>query len=95
MSDGRKSNGGKRKGAGRPPKADEITLIKKIDAHFDTDKMIKKLVEILDNDKARESDKIKAIQLLWSYRWGKPKETVNASHTFNDFSISDVLRFKK
>ena len=88
-------HGGKRKGAGRPPKADELTLIKKIDAHFDTDKMISKLAEIINNEKTRESDKIKAIQLLWNYRWGKPKETVNASHTFEGFSIKDALRFKK
>lgn len=67
------SHGGKRSGAGRPAKAEEITLIKKIDQYVETDVLLQKLLEIVN--KGRDSDKIKAIKIILDYRWGKPKET--------------------
>jgi len=74
MDDKRKNNGGKRKGAGRPSKVEEITLIKKIDRFIDTDVLLSKIIEVIDNPDGRDSDKLKAITLLLEYRWGKPKQ---------------------
>ena len=69
------NHGGSRKGSGRPSKADELTLIKKIDKYIDTDVMLKKIVDIINNPDGRDSDKLRAIMLMMEYRWGKPKET--------------------
>ena len=77
------------KGHGRPSRSDEQQLIERLDKVINQDEVIAILMKlILKGD-------MRAIQLYMNYRHGKPKETVSASHTFNDFSISDVLRFKK
>lgn len=78
MADGRKNNGGARKGAGRKPKADELKLIEKLDNIIDSDKAIKKLHELILDDN------FNALKLYIEYRFGKPKETVeNINHNFN------------
>ena len=76
------------KGHGRPKRSDEQALIEKLDKHRDDTEVFEVLQRLIAKGDMR------AIQLYMNYRHGKPKETVNASHTFNDFSISDVLRFK-
>ena len=49
--DKRKNNGGKRDGAGRPKKADELKLIEKLDNLIDNDEVIKTLgKQILKGD---------------------------------------------
>ena len=72
--DKRINNGGSRANAGRPTKATEITLIKAIDRHINTETLLKKVVKIIDSKDARDSDKLKAIAMLLEYRWGKPKQ---------------------
>ncbi len=86
--DGRKNNGGARKGAGRKPKSDEIKLIERLDNIIDQDKVI----EVL-RDKAYKGD-MKAITLYMNYRNGKPKETVDLSATGNvEFKLTDIVQF--
>lgn len=62
-------HGGKRNGAGRKNKVDELQLIEQLDKHIDRDMVIQKLRALVD-----EGD-FKAIQLYMNYLYGKPKET--------------------
>jgi len=73
--DKRKNNGGKREGAGRKSKSEEMQLIEMLNKHIDKDKAIKVLKEKID-----EGD-FKALQLYMNYMYGKPKET-------KDFTIN-------
>jgi hypothetical protein len=61
--------GGKREGAGRPSKAEEMHLIERLDKHIDNDEAILLLKKKMD-----EGD-FKALQLYMNYYYGKPKET--------------------
>jgi hypothetical protein len=67
--DKRKNNGGKREGAGRKSKSEEMHLIERLNKHIDSDDAIKKLKAMID-----EGD-FKALQLYMNYMYGKPKET--------------------
>lgn len=78
--DKRKNNGGKRQGSGRKPKAEELTLLKKIDRFIDTDYLIKSIVDIIEKEDGRDADKLKAIQMLMEYRWGKPKQQIEQTN---------------
>ena len=86
--DNRKNNGGARKGAGRKPKAEEQKLIERLDAIIDKDEAVGKLGELVAKGDMR------AIQLYLSYRYGKPKESVdiNSSEGLN-INFKDLLRF--
>ena len=64
------AHGGKRAGAGRKPKADELKLIEKLDSLIDKDAVITKLLQMI------EDDSFPALKLYMEYRFGKPKETV-------------------
>ena len=66
--DGRKSNGGVRKGAGRPKKVEEEKLIEKLDSLIDNDEVIKTLGKKIKEGSDR------AMSLYFGYRYGKPKE---------------------
>lgn len=71
-------HGGKRKGAGRKPKADEIAFIDKLDKIIDSDEALQKLKELI------KDDNFQALKLYIEYRFGKPKETIeNINHNFN------------
>jgi len=67
--DNRKNNGGKREGAGRKSKSEEMQLIEMLNKHIDKDDAIKKLKSKID-----EGD-FKALQMYMNYMYGKPKET--------------------
>jgi hypothetical protein len=71
--DKRKNNGGKREGAGRKGKAEEMQLIEMLNKHIDKDDAIKKLKSKID-----EGD-FKALQMYFNYMYGKPKETKDIS----------------
>lgn len=77
MADGRKNNGGKRPGAGRKPKRDEIKLIEKLDKLIDPDVALKKL-----NQLVLEGD-MQAIKLYMGYRYGQPKQSIDLSADLN------------
>tara|TARA_B100000768_G_C11240577_1_gene359331 strand:+ start:714 stop:953 length:240 start_codon:yes stop_codon:yes gene_type:complete len=61
--------GGKREGAGRKSKAEEMLLIERLNKHINQDEAILKLKALVD-----EGD-FKALQLYMAYMYGKPKET--------------------
>tara|TARA_R110002012_G_scaffold130030_2_gene282477 strand:- start:383 stop:673 length:291 start_codon:yes stop_codon:yes gene_type:complete len=63
-------HGGKREGAGRKPKADEIKLIERLDRIINEDEAIEKLKELI------QEGNFNALKLYMEYRFGKPKETI-------------------
>lgn len=79
MADGRRNNKGtKGNKGGRPPKADELKFIEKLDNIIDSQTAIKKLKELINDNN------FNAIKLYLEYRFGKPKETVeNINHNYN------------
>ena len=87
--DKRKNNKGtKGNKGGRPPKADEIKLIERLDAIIDKDEAVGKLGELVTK---RD---IRALQLYLSYRYGKPKESIdlNSSEGLN-INFKDLIKF--
>ena len=86
--DKRKNNGGARKGAGRPAKADEVKLIERLDSIIDKDEAVGKLGELVTKGD------IRALQLYLSYRYGKPKESIdlNSSEGLN-INFRDLIKF--
>tara|TARA_R110000796_G_scaffold63830_1_gene147604 strand:+ start:349 stop:591 length:243 start_codon:yes stop_codon:yes gene_type:complete len=67
--------GGKREGAGRKSKADEMQLIELLNTHIDKDSVILKLKEFI------EDDNLKALEIYMAYMYGKPKETKDVTIT--------------
>lgn len=86
--DKRKKNGGKREGAGRPPKADEAKLIERLDNIIDSDSVIKELHKLVSVGDFR------AIQLYFQYRWGKPKESVDVTTNGDSLEPNQIVFFK-
>jgi hypothetical protein len=84
--DGRRNNGG-HKTAGRKPKDVEGKLIERLDAIIDNDKAI----EIL-KDKIHSGD-MRAIQLYFNYRYGKPKESIDVTSGGLNLSFKDLVKF--
>lgn len=82
------NKGTKGNNGGRPPKADEIKLIERLDAIIDKDEAISKLGELVAKGDMR------AVQLYLSYRYGKPKESVdiNSSEGLN-INFRDLIKF--
>lgn len=70
MSDGRKNNGGKRAGAGRKSKKEEIKLAEKMRSILSDETVLQKLA-----DNVKNGDH-KAIELWTGYLWGKPTQRV-------------------
>ena len=66
-------HGGVRKGAGRPPKADEIELIEKLSPMDGV--ALQKLEEGV------KSGDYNFVKLFMEYRFGKPKQTIDANVT--------------
>ena len=83
------NRGGRRLGAGRKPKADELKLVEKLDNVIDNEIALKKLGELI------AKGDIRAIQIYFNYRYGKPKEKIdiNSSEGLN-ISFKDLIRFK-
>ena len=81
-------HGGARQGAGRKPKADEMKLIERLDKLIDKDEALGKLGELVAKGDMR------AVQLYLSYRYGKPKESVdiNSSEGLN-INFRDLIKF--
>ena len=69
-----KKNGGKRIGAGRKPKIDEIKLIETMDAIAVPDIIWKMLyAKVLDSD-------VNAIKTWLQYRYGMPKQIIEQTN---------------
>jgi|SRR5699024_1217753 len=71
MADGRKNNGGFRKGAGRKPKTQVSALIEKFDRLIDEDEVIKSMYKLIKNGDT------KALRLYLNYKYGQPHKTVD------------------
>ena len=86
--DKRKNNGGARQGAGRKPKAQEQKLIERLDNIIDTDEAIETLGKLVAKGDMR------ALQTNLSYRYGKPKESmdINSSEGLN-INFKDLIKF--
>ena len=82
-------HGGSRYGAGRKHKADELQLVEKLDNLIDNDVVLKKLGELV------AKGDIRALQLYFNYRYGKPKEKIdiNSSQGLN-VNFKDLIKFK-
>lgn len=65
--------GGKRDGAGRKSKAEELGLDELMDSIGPTETVLKSVYELATGPKKN----IEAAKLWMSYKFGKPKETVN------------------
>ena len=92
MSDGRKNNGGN-KNAGRKPKADEEK------ANYIFLKALKEWYNKNEDDDARVSFVKELLEtprgqlFIAEHVFGKPKETIDSTHTVNDFNIKDLIKF--
>ena len=64
------AHGGKRLGAGRKPKADEITMIQLMDATKAPAKVWQKLAELVDKGDSQ------AVKTWLGYRYGQPKQSI-------------------
>jgi hypothetical protein len=86
--DNRKNNGGAREGAGRKPKAQEQKLIERLDAIIDKDEALGVLGQLVAKGDLR------AVQLYLSYRYGKPKESIdlNSSEGLN-INFKELIQF--
>lgn len=73
LADGRKNNGGKREGSGRPRKIDEELLHKMMDKALAPQEVWDTLAA-----KVQEGD-VNAIKLFCSYRFGQPSNKVELS----------------
>lgn len=71
MADGRKNNGGARKGAGRKKKADEERLHQLISPHIP--KAIETVVQIMQTGE-KDADRLTASKYLIEWTYGKPKQ---------------------
>jgi hypothetical protein len=88
IMDKRKNNGGARQGAGRKPKAQEQKLIERLDNIIDKDEAIETLGKLVAKGDMR------ALQTYLSYRYGKPKESmdINSSEGLN-INFKDLIKF--
>lgn len=79
-------HGGKRQGAGRKPKADELKFLERLDNIIDSDEAINKLKQLI------QDDNFPALKLYLEYRFGKPKETVeNINYNVEDEELTNEL----
>jgi len=79
-------NGGKREGAGRKPKADEVELIERLSPMDDL--ALQKLKEGVS------SGDFKFIQLFMSYRYGRPKESKDITSNGESLNFGSIDWFK-
>lgn len=85
--DGRRNNGGKRKGAGRKPKATEQQIIARLDNIIESDDAIRALKELIN-----KLD-FNAIKLYFEYRFGRPKNSVDITsgdEPLKNFNLSNL-----
>ena len=74
MADGRKNNGGARKGAGRKPKADELKKVERMDKVLDPNVAWKELAKLV------KAGELPAIKVWIEHRYGKPVEQKEIKH---------------
>ena len=82
--------GGVRVGAGRPRKDEELLVINLLDKYIDRD------IVVLELFKKIKMGDMKAINLYFSYIYGRPLQTINQNTTLNvsDIELKDLIDFK-
>lgn len=91
MEDKRKTNGGhSTKAKGADKRKNEYREI--LDLAATPDEVIE-VIKVLKL-KAIEKQDVNAIKLFLEYYLGKPKETIDANLTLNDFNIKELVRIK-
>ena len=76
------NRGGMRQGSGRKSKAHEQKLIEKLDNVIEEDEVLGTLKQLIINGDLR------AVQLYFNYRYGKPKDLVDINTTVEDLGVS-------
>tara|TARA_R110000764_G_scaffold101840_2_gene187176 strand:- start:1164 stop:1451 length:288 start_codon:yes stop_codon:yes gene_type:complete len=91
MADGRKNNGGhSTKGkAGRKPKIDELKLIEKLDNVIESDDVLKKLKDLI------QDNNYNAIKLYFEYRFGKPVDKIDVNTNVEDNEPPEIVFVKR
>ena len=85
------AHGGKRKGAGRKSKAEELKVQK---LGLDAIQEVYGSVEDYYKYIAKESkDSFPHLKLLQEYVFGKPKETIEQTHNITNFDIKSLFDF--
>ena len=81
------SHGGKREGAGRKSKSEEIQLVEKLDALINPDFAIEKMYEHITNGSE------KMLELYMGYRFGKPTQSHDHSNNGGKFENNPIVIF--
>ena len=76
------NRGGIRQGSGRKSKAHEQKLIEKLDNIIEEVEVLGTLKQLIINGDLR------AVQLYFNYRYGKPKDSVDLNTTGEDLGVS-------
>ena len=89
------ARGGKREGAGRKPIAEELkardTFLKAIKEYYKKESDEDAQIQFI-KDTWMESQRGQIF--IAEHIFGKPEEKVNKTHSFNEFSIKDIITFK-
>ena len=83
--------GGKREGAGRPHKGEQLRIKELMDDNIDPDFVVQKIFQLIDNGDYR------AIDLFMKYVHGTPKQSVDVkmdSKQDINFTLSNLINFK-
>ena len=70
---------GNKAAARRPKKNPNLQGLCKLHTRAGVDAV----VTVLNNERAKDADRLRAAELLWAYAWGKPKASVDLSHTYD------------
>jgi hypothetical protein len=91
--DKRSNNGGHSTAgkAGRPSVKDELKGIDLASPHVAD--AFKTIVEIMQSKESNCRDRIASAKILIEYGCGKPKETIDNTHTINNFELKDIFSF--
>ena len=80
--------GGKREGAGRPHKGEQLRIKELMDDNIDPDFVVQKIFQLIDNGDYR------AIDLYMKYRVGTPTQSIDLKTTGDiDFRLSNLISF--
>ena len=90
------ARGGKREGAGRKPIAEELkardTFLKAIKEYYKKESCEEAQIQFI-KDTLMESQRGQIF--IAEHIFGKPEDKVNNTHSFNEFSIKDIITFKE
>jgi hypothetical protein len=87
------ANGGKRVGAGRKSKIDELDLIQAMDAYYDPYMWAEKLVGLINCNEKNIS--LQSLKLYAEYRFGKAKQQVDITSLGKEFKGISPIEWVK